>query len=177
MQKYTDYLDEEFIIWNADLGMRDFVSIGKIDEDKDITVAWLEEPYEMVGPFSLDELLITGRITFAACIVMSGKKWEENQATLRRESFRRQRKTQREFYENVNRYNQRKENQNQKNKIFSEKNYRELLSLPLSGLLKENQIKSAYRIVVKKVHPDVGGSHEEFIQVTEARDILLSKIS
>lgn len=37
---------------------------------------------------------------------------------------------------------------------------------------KSDEIKKAYRRKVMKVHPDVGGSHEEFIAVQEANDRL-----
>ncbi len=41
--------DEEWIIWNSSIGIRDFVTIGNINQDQNI--AWLEAPYQMVGPF------------------------------------------------------------------------------------------------------------------------------
>jgi len=40
-------------------------------------------------------------------------------------------------------------------------------------LLEVSQIKSAFRVIAKKTHPDVGGSHEKFIKITQARDALL----
>lgn len=39
--------------------------------------------------------------------------------------------------------------------------------------LSESEVKSAYRDIVKDVHPDQGGSSEEFKEVKEAYDILL----
>lgn len=39
--------------------------------------------------------------------------------------------------------------------------------------LSESEVKSAYRDIVKEVHPDQGGSSEEFKEVKEAYDILL----
>ncbi|WP_373070353.1 J domain-containing protein [Sulfurimonas sp.] len=159
-------MDEEYIIFNLTLGVRDFVTIGEIDEHN--TNAWLEEPYDMVGPFSLDELYTNGQISFAACIVMSRERWKKERIFLQQEAFRKQQRAQQEHFENIRRYN-RKKAQN------DDIEHRELLCLPANGELKVSQIKAAYRKIIKKVHPDVGGSHEKFIQITEARDTLLEK--
>lgn len=173
MQKYKQYLEEDFIIFNSDLGVRDFVTIGEINFETN--TAYLDEPYEMVGPFCLDELCTNGEISFAACIVMSEQIWEEKQALLLRNSFEKQRKSQKQFYEDIHNHNKRKrENQIDLNEQ-SQREYRKLLSLPIEGTLNVSQIKAAFRKVVKTTHPDVGGSHEMFIKITEARDILLKK--
>lgn len=172
MQDFEKYLEEDFIIYNNKLGVRDFVSIGKIETYSNISSAWLESPYEMVGPFSLDELIITGKISFEQCVVMSEAKWEEEQILLQKEAFLNQRRRQEEFQDEIYKHNKKRANV-----LFgNEKEHRQILCLPIEGNLEENQIKTAYKIVVKKVHPDVGGSHEKFIQVTKAKDTLLENI-
>lgn len=171
MQAYEKYLEEDFIIWNSQFGVRDFVNIGEIDTDN--KTAWLDEPYEMVGPFCLDELCKDGLISFAACMVMSKERWSEDQKELYEESLIRQEKLQEELYRNIHQNNNRKRNQ----RANTQKGYRKLLDLPLEGSLEISQIKTAYRKIVKKEHPDVGGSHEKFIEVTEARDILLEALA
>lgn len=149
-------MEEEYIIYNPSLGVRDFVTIGEIDEQQ--TNAWLEEPYEMVGPFSLNELYTNGSINFAACIVMSREKWKQERIFLQQEAFRRQQNMQRTHFKN------------------DDAEYRKLLSLPLNEALESSQIKTAYRKIIKKVHPDVGGTHEMFIKITTAKDALLKKL-
>ncbi|WP_304545608.1 J domain-containing protein [Sulfurimonas microaerophilic] len=161
-------MEEEFIIWNGNLGVRDFVTIGEIKIRDDKTYAWLEEPYEMVGPFDLNELKTDGKICFAACIVISKEKWIEDGLLLRQEALDKQRKQQ----EDIDRFNKQKQVQ-AKSKQHKEKEFRELLCLPLEGVLETAQIKAAYRRISKKVHPDLGGDHEKFIQITIARDTLL----
>jgi DnaJ domain len=44
--------------------------------------------------------------------------------------------------------------------------------LELSGTLTPGKIKSAYRKIVKKVHPDHGGNYEEFQKVQNAYEVL-----
>jgi hypothetical protein len=143
-------MEEEFIIFNPTLGICDLVSIGKTDH----TDAWLEEPYDMVGPFDVNELKTKGKISFAACFVMSKKRWQDERISLGQKAYSRQRKVYDAHHK-------------------SDKEYREILYLPLDGELSISQIKTAYRKLIKKAHPDVGGSHEHFIKITQARDALL----
>ena len=160
------YLEEDFIIWNSALGVRDFVTIGRVEFESGAAKGWLDEPYEMVGPFCLDELLSKGQISFAACVVISQERWEEDQHSIRREVFLKQKKMQ----EDIHRYNKKKHSEF---RFISEKEHRELLCLPIEGVLEISQIKAAYRKAAKSVHPDVGGSHEEFLKIGRARDALL----
>ena len=173
MQDSTEYLEVDFIIWNGTLGVRDFVTIGEIDFK--YNTAWLDEPYEMVGPFSLDELLETGQSSFAACVVMSKQRWKEEQNSLRQESYKKQYKAQQQFHEEINRHNKSRRQYHTNLEQVSQKEHRELLCLPLEGVLEVSQIKAAYRTIVKKVHPDVGGTQEKFIKIIQARDALLEK--
>ncbi len=161
---------EEWIIWNASLGIRDFVTIGRIDTDE--SVGWLDAPYDMVGPFSLDELISDGFIRFAACAVMSKQRWQNDREALRQEAMNKRRKAQQEFYDELERHNRRKINAMQ----CSQKEYRILLDLPEIGSLELSQIKSAYRRAAKKAHPDAGGSQEMFIRIKEACDALLELV-
>jgi len=168
--------EEQWIIWNSALGVRDFVMIDRVETGTDGRNAWLEEPYDMVGPFSFDELESNGRISFAACIVMSRTRWNADRASLFQESIERRRKAQEELFEELsrrNRYNQRHGSPLQQ---FNEKEKRKLLELPIDGELEASQIKAAYRKIAMKAHPDVGGSHEHFILITEARDLLLELV-
>ena len=64
--KSTD--EEEWVIWNGAHGLVTTVAIGRVEVGTCGRNAWLDEPFDMVGPFSLDELKRLGRIAFAACI-------------------------------------------------------------------------------------------------------------
>ena len=165
--------DEQWIIWNSALGLRDFVTIDRVEAGPGGRKAWLDEPYDMVGPFDFDELEASGRIGFAACIVMSRRKWQDDQVQLRREVFERHRKAQEELYEELARANKRKQRYGSSMQQSNEQEQRKLLELPADGTLEPSQIKAAYRQLAKKAHPDVGGSHEHFLLITEARDALL----
>lgn len=168
--------EEQFIIWNSALGIRDFVTIDRVETGPEGRNAWLEEPYEMVGPFDFDELEADGRIHFAACVVMTRQKWQDEQQQLRQEAFEKHREARERLYEELARANGRKRRKSAFEQ-YSEKKHRQLLELPVEGELEETQIKTAYRRMAKTAHPDVGGSHELFVKITEARDTLLECIS
>ena len=89
MRRNTDTStgDDEWVIWNGGLGLVTTATLGRVEAGTSGRQAWLEEPFDMVGPFSLDELETHGRIAFAACIVMSRQRWQEDQAALRYESM------------------------------------------------------------------------------------------
>lgn len=165
-----DIENEEWIIWNSALGIRDFVMIGRIDKDQ--SIAWLDAPYDMVGPFSLDELTSNGLISFAKCVVMSKRRWQEDQDELRQDSLKKRRQAQQEMFDKLARNNRSK--MNAYNDTIQE--YRTLLSLPIEGTLELSQIKSAYRKAAKKAHPDAGGTQELFIRIKEACDALLDSV-
>ena len=169
--------DEQWIIWNGALGIRDFVTIDRVEIDSGRRLAWLDAPYDMVGPFSFDELEATGKIRFAACIVMSRRRWQADQAQLRRQAFEKLRKAQEELFEELARRNRYKQRHGSPLRQFNEQEQRELLELPSDGALEASQIKAAYRRIAKKAHPDVGGSHEHFVRITEARNLLLECFS
>jgi len=173
MHNHTLYdEDEHWVIWNSAYGIVDTVALGRVEHGQNGAHAWLGEPYDMVGPFSLNELEVNGQINFAACTVMSRQRWKMDQVKLRQESLKKRREAQRLFEERI-RENSYKRMRSSGFMSLSEKECRALLNLPVSGVLKSSQIKTAYRKLVKKTHPDVGGSQEEFVQMTQARDILL----
>ncbi len=166
---------EYWVIWNGSIGIVDTVTVGAVEVTANGRHAWLDEPYDMVGPFSLDELETSGRIAFAACLVMSRQRWQEDQVALRRESYNQRQASQQRLFEEFARFSQRRESRPTPFQQHSDKKHRESLNLPVDGLLEPAQIKAAYRKLAQKVHPDVGGSHEQFVRITEARDALLER--
>jgi curved DNA-binding protein CbpA len=174
LQDLTQYLDEEFIIWNGTLGIRDFVSIGEVKTDCASIEVWLEEPYEFVGPILLDDLVSCGQISFEACIIMTKQKWQEEKNSFQEDAYKEQCRIQRELNEDIKQHNKKRQQFMQSESCYSEKEYQELLSLPLEGVLESSTIKAAFRKLAKTTHPDVGGSHELFVKITHARDTLLA---
>jgi len=162
-----------WVIWNGSLGIVDTVTIGRIEAGPAGRSAWLEEPYDMVGPFNLDELEAKNWIVFAACTVMSRQRWQEDQVELRRESLKLRRAAQEKLFEYQTRYNQSRIQSPTHDPRLSDRQHRKVLNLPLEGALDPAQIKTAFRRLAQKAHPDVGGSHEQFIRITEARNALL----
>ncbi len=63
--------NEDWVVWNGSLGILDKVALGHIEVGEGGRSAFLAAPYDMVGPFNLDELETQGRVAFGACIVMS----------------------------------------------------------------------------------------------------------
>ena len=169
--------EEHWVIWNGSLGVVDTVTIGEIKMDANGRNAWLEEPYDMVGPFCLNELEKSGLIHFAACIVMSRQRWQQDQVQLRQEGLRKRRETQQRRFEENARFHQHRRKSNARVERANEKQYRESLNLPIQGALKKAEIKAAYRRIAQKSHPDMGGSHEQFVFITKARDALLAVFS
>jgi hypothetical protein len=155
----TEYNDEwqEWVVWNGSLGVLDVVALGRIDHRETGRDAWLAPPYDMVGPFSFDELEMQGRVAFGACFVMSRQKWQEDQVALRQQA----REQRRAFAARFAPFGE------------SDEEHREALELPLEGELTAQEINAAFRRLAKKAHPDAGGDHEAYIRLTEARDTLL----
>jgi hypothetical protein len=48
-----------------------------------------------------------------------------------------------------------------------------LMTLGISPPYCEQDVKSAYKRLARTVHPDAGGSHDEFIRLKDARDVAL----
>jgi len=149
---------EEWFVWNGSIGILDSVTIGAVEHGAGGRSAFLAPPYDMVGPFSLDELETRGRIAFGACLVMSRERWREDQVELRREG-------------------------QEKRRAFllrldfdgDERERREILNLPANGALEPADINAAFRRLAKTAHPDAGGSDELYRRIAEARDALLER--
>ena len=163
---------EQWVIWNSLSGLIAMAAIGRVEVAPDGRRAWLDKPFEMAGPFSLDALETDGRVAFAACIVMSRQRWQDDQVELRRDAYERRRAAQERQHEGQARFNK-----GRKGRRSDDKQHRETLNLPVEGKLELSQVKTAYRRLAQKVHPDVGGSHEQFVRITEARNALLECVS
>jgi hypothetical protein len=146
----------EWVIWNGSMGILDLARIGRSELGEDGRTAFLAPPYDVVGPFSLDELETRGRIAFGECLVMSRQRWQEDQVDLRFEA----REKRRAFLF-------------QPDFDDDDKEHRTVLDLPMQGSLKPSEIKTAFRRLAKTAHPDAGGSDEHYRRIAEARDALL----
>lgn len=169
--------DEEWVIWNGSYGIVTMAKISRIEIGAGGRMAWLDRPYDMVGPISLDELEAHGRIAFAACIVMSRQRWQDDQVELRREAMEKRRAAQERMEEEFARFFGGHGGYQDKRRPFDERPHRVALNLPTEGTLEPSQIKAAFRRLAQKAHPDAGGSDEQFIRITEARNALLEFIS
>lgn len=169
--------DEEWVIWNGGHGLVTTAALGRVETGNSGRQAWLEEPFDMVGPFSLDELETCGRIAFAACIVMSRQRWQEDQVALRRESLHLRRAAQERMNAGFSSFSGRPGRPHGKRQPVDEREHREVLNLPAEGKLERRQVNAAFRRLAQKAHPDMGGSHEQFVRITKARTVLLETIS
>lgn len=146
----------EWVIWNGAIGILDIVRIGTIEDGDSGRKARLASPYDVVGPFSLDELETRGSIAFGECLVMSRQRWQEDQIGLRIEAQKKRRA-----------FVIRSEPDD------NEQAFREILNLPVDGPLTPSEIKAAFRLLAKTAHPDAGGSNDHYRRIAEARDVLL----
>lgn len=168
---------EEWVIWNGSYGIVTMATLGRVEEVDGGRVAWLDTPYDAVGPFKLDELESKGRIVFEACIVMSRQRWQDDQVELRRETLEKRRAAQERMNEQFEHFFGGYGEYREDRQPFDELPHRKALNLPVDGKLEPSQIKAAFRRLAQKVHPDVGGSSEQFIRITEARNVLLEHIA
>lgn len=152
---------EQWVVWNGSPGVLDMVTIGHIEAREDGRHAYLAPPYGVVGPFSLDELEAQGRIAFGECLVMSRRRWQEDQVELRLEAREKRRAflSQARFADD------------------DQEEHRETLNLPTEGALTPSEINAAFRRLAKTAHPDAGGSAEEYRRIAEARDALLEQFA
>jgi hypothetical protein len=147
----------KWVVWNGSMGILDMATIGDVQHGESGRNACLAPPYGVVGPFSLDELERLGRIAFGACLVMSRQRWLDDQVKLRLAA----RERRRAFLFQSD--------------IDDDHEHREILDLPIEGLLKLSDINAAFRQLAKTAHPDAGGSDEHYRHIVEARDALLKK--
>jgi hypothetical protein len=147
---------EEWVVWNGSLGILDMATIGRIEDGEAGRRAFLAPPYDVVGPFSLDELEARGRIGFGECLVMSRQRWQDDQVDLRLEA----REKRRAFLFRLGLGD-------------DDREHREVLNLPMEGGLEPSEINAAFRRLAKTAHPDAGGSDEDYRNIAEARDALL----
>jgi hypothetical protein len=161
---------DEWVVWNGSLGVLDMAATGRVERNAIGRSAWLAAPYDIVGPFSLDELEARGRIAFGACLVLSRDKWREEQIELRREARKLRRAAAKRFdAEFARRFGVRFDRQD------DDREDRALLELPLEGELIAAEINAAFRRFAKSAHPDAGGDHEAYCRLTDARDALLER--
>ena len=153
---------QHFVIWNGSLGMVVQVTLGHVEHCAGGPEAFLESPFDFVGPLNLDELRARGRLAFGACLILTLDSWRQDQADLRRDAHQRRRvhshRTPLSFQREARDHRQ----------------DRAVLRLPLEGTLQASEIKAAFRRLAKTAHPDVGGSSELFQGITRARDALLA---
>ena len=151
---------EEWVVWNGSIGILDMATIGLVEVGETGRSAYLAPPYGVVGPFNLDELEASGRVTFGECLVMSRHRWQEDQIGLRAAAQERRRA----FFLRM-----------QFDEDDSE--HRSALDLPSEGALQASEINAAFRRLAKTAHPDAGGSDKNYHRITEARDALLKRFS
>lgn len=147
--------DEEWVIWNGSMGILDMAAIGRIENVEGRRDAFLAPPYAIVGPFSLDALEAEGRIAFGECLIMSRRRWQEDQVELRVAAREKRRALLLRMSGDDG------------------LEHRETLELPLEGGLDPSQINAAFRKLAKTAHPDAGGSDAQYRRIAQARDALL----
>lgn len=152
--------EEEWVVWNGSLGILVTAAIGRIEHGEGGRSACLAAPYDVVGPFSLDELETQGRVAFGACLVMSRRRWREDQIGLRIEG----REKRRAFLIRLDAGG-------------DDLEHREALELPIEGALDSSEINAAFRRLAKSAHPDAGGSNENYRRIAEAREALLARFA
>jgi hypothetical protein len=150
---------EQWVIWNGSLGVLDVATVGRVEDGEGGRRAFLARPYGFVGPFSLDELKMRGRIAFGECLVMSRQRWQEDQVELRIEARMKRRVLL--FQPDLE----------------GDREHRESLDLPIKGVLEPPQINAAFRRLAKTAHPDAGGSTDAYRRISDARDALLAQVS
>ena len=169
---------QEWVIWNGANGLLTTVTLGQIETGAAGRMAWLDEPFDMVGPFDLDSLEQQGFIHFAACTVMSRQRWQEDQMLLRRESHKRRRQEEARIRERLERMSRNRSNAHHSipgdDQQHDDQQYRTTLNLPVDGKLKVRQINAAFRKLAQKAHPDAGGDAEQFIRLATAREALIA---
>jgi len=112
----------------------------------------------MASSGSLYEIETIGRFSSGECLIMSQKRWKEDQDDLRLKAQERRRafRFQPDFE-------------------FGGPEHREVLNLPIEGALEPSEIIAAFRHLAKTAHPDAGGSDEHYRRIAEASQALLEQ--
>jgi len=172
--------EQQWVIWNEMSGILAMATLGRVEPGtQGPTHAWMASPFDMLGPFNLDELRARGQIDFAACKVLSRQRWQEDQVTLRQQAHEKRRTAQQRQHDAHARHHQEGQHRRRPHpgSRDTEQQHREALNLPAHGELQPAQIKTAFRHLAQKAHPDMGGSQERFVRITEARNALLAQAS
>lgn len=169
----------EWVIWNGQFGLIHTATIGRVEQRGPARVAWMDKPFDMLGPFDLDALEASGRIAFEACLVLSPQRWQQDQVALRRESREKRRAAQQRMDEEQARRQHRSGRgpHRSQGRALDERQLRETLKLPADGRLEAAQVKAAYRRLAQRAHPDMGGSQALFVRITEAKNALLEGLA
>ena len=167
----------QWVIWNGSAGLLAMAETGRVEPHPHGRTAWLAHPFDMVGPFNLDELEARGRIEFAACIVMSRQRWQDDQAQLRQTAYAQRKAAQERMHAQQEHPHERRRRGLRPMSAEVERGHRALLELPTEGPLTAKQIKSAFRRLAQKAHPDQGGEHGLFIRISDARRALMDRHS
>jgi hypothetical protein len=138
--------------------------------------SWTGEAEQWViwnGASGILAMASVGRIAFAACMVMSRQRWQDDQVDLRQQAFEKRRVAQERLRAEQARFKPGRR-RGAHGQPLDERHHRETLKLPAEGALEPHQIKKAYRRLAQKAHPDAGGgSHEQLLRLTEAGNALL----
>jgi DnaJ-class molecular chaperone len=108
---------------------------------------------------------------------MSRQRWKIDQAALKYESRNLRRAAQARMNEEFACFYGRQDRQQAKHQPVDEREHRQVLNLPTDGKIEARQINAAFRRLAQKAHPDVGGSHEQFVRIAKARSVLLEMIA
>ncbi|MEY4766375.1 MAG: hypothetical protein RI907_3048 [Pseudomonadota bacterium] len=170
--------DAPWVIWNGQAGLLAMAELGRVEAmATGGRSAWLAAPFDMVGPFSLDELEGQGRIHFEACTVMSRARWQADQADLRQRAFEQRRAAQarHQAREQARQQAWQRRAEGLRGADHDEPAHRAALKLPAEGPLTPQAIKAAYRRQAQRAHPDAGGDHQAFVQIGAAKRALLAR--
>ena len=155
--------DERFPILKQWTGELDYVKIAEIrNENYGGRSGRLVEPFaSRMGWFDYDRLLRKGRAEGQGFTIYTLEFWNSNgKAEIEKYKKLHGRKADRfRFANNPH-----------------ETAYRQRLGLPEFGNLRKSDIEQAFKKAAKRIHPDVGGSDNEFKLLSSAREALLKRL-
>jgi hypothetical protein len=153
--------DEEYPVLTQFRASLDYAKIAEVRNDKHGRSGRLAEPFgSRMGWFSYDDLLKKGRAESQGITVYTANYWKSNRdAEIER--------CVKEWYPKKGLF--------QSATDSKEAEHRRLLALPSAGPLLKSEILQAFKIAARRVHPDAGGSDEEFKQLAAAKDALTER--